>query len=524
MSGRGLRSCLVGRTAWRAFLVAPVVWIGAALAVTAPAGGAGVPVLVIDGEGWGHGVGMSQDGAYWMGRNGRTAPQILGHFYPGTSLGRATGPVRVRVLDAPGRAVIVGFPAGGELRSPRRGRQAAGFPVRVKAGEQVTVHFTGPQVKAAVAARVQAPDSVLPPASSTTTLLPTPTTRPVGPSSTSTPAPRTSTTTITPTTTTLPKGRIETSRTVWAAPAPGQATAVPVREASYRGELQAFADGDGVHLVNELDVETYLRGMGEVRDPSWPQAALRVQAVAARTYALRAMAASGELCDSERCQVYLGEQAEYGAMDAAVRATAGQVLTFGGELAAAVYSASGGGVSATPEEGFGTPDASYPYLRATPYATRDFDHWEVRISLADLGRRLGYPGQVRSVGLSRTGPSGRPLDVTLGGTAGRQSVPALEVNRAVGARSTKWGLRVEDATTAPVPPPDVSDAPVQLLPTDQLVAAPSAVEQEPDDEEPRSAENADHDGRAQLVTAAAIALAGSVAAAVVVARGRRAGS
>ena len=48
-----------------------------------------VPVLVIEGRGFGHGVGMAQDGAYWMGRAGavrtatRTAPVARPREVPG---------------------------------------------------------------------------------------------------------------------------------------------------------------------------------------------------------------------------------------------------------------------------------------------------------------------------------------------------------------------------------------------------------------------------------------------------------
>ena len=44
-----------------------------------------------------------------------------------------------------------------------------------------------------------------------------------------------------------------------------------------------------------------------------------------------------------------------------------------------MYSASAGGVSATPEEGFGTPATDFPYLRAAPYTTRQFRTFEVAI-------------------------------------------------------------------------------------------------------------------------------------------------
>ena len=39
----------------------------------------------LSGSGWGHGVGMSQYGAWQMAVDGYTAPQILAHYYTGTT-------------------------------------------------------------------------------------------------------------------------------------------------------------------------------------------------------------------------------------------------------------------------------------------------------------------------------------------------------------------------------------------------------------------------------------------------------
>src|SRR5262245_42906159 len=55
------------------------------------------PLFVLDGGGWGHGVGMSQWGAYGQALEGRTHAQILSTYYPGTSL-EPTQPRSVRVL------------------------------------------------------------------------------------------------------------------------------------------------------------------------------------------------------------------------------------------------------------------------------------------------------------------------------------------------------------------------------------------------------------------------------------------
>src|SRR5437763_10261680 len=115
---------------WRVF--AGVILL-AALA-PAPAAHAAVAVLVIDGKGWGHGVGMAQDGAFWMGKAGQSAPQILGHFYPGTSIGHASGTIQVAVLDVPNRDTVVSFPSGGQVQDTQSGGQSGGFRVSVGPG------------------------------------------------------------------------------------------------------------------------------------------------------------------------------------------------------------------------------------------------------------------------------------------------------------------------------------------------------------------------------------------------------
>ena len=55
------------------------------------------PSFFISGRGWGHGIGMSQWGAYGYAQHGTPYDQILAHYYRSTTLGKA--PVaRVRVL------------------------------------------------------------------------------------------------------------------------------------------------------------------------------------------------------------------------------------------------------------------------------------------------------------------------------------------------------------------------------------------------------------------------------------------
>ncbi|MCA1844783.1 MAG: hypothetical protein LC792_16630, partial [Actinobacteria bacterium] len=236
---------------------------------------AAVPVLVVEGRGWGHGVGMAQDGAYWMGRAGTAAPDILRHFYPGTRLGRSGGMLRVGVFDAPGRAVVLDFPGGGEVRDGESGPAAAGFPVSVGPGGSVRVSFDGsryhagtgsgpvrPAVRAAsVPARPPSPVAAAAGAAAaegptTTTTAPSllnllPKPAPLPPL-TAPPLPRPAPAAAPPTT--APEAT--SARSLWAVPRSGSTTGVPGQGLRYRGTLEVGAAGAGLHLVNHIDVES----------------------------------------------------------------------------------------------------------------------------------------------------------------------------------------------------------------------------------------------------------------------------
>ena len=489
---------------------------GAAALLGAPALGAPAPVVVIEGRGWGHGVGMAQDGAYWMRRDGADTGKILAQFYPGTKLGRAGGEVAVTVLDT-GADHVVTFPGGGEVRDTRQGGQSPGFPVRVPPGGQVRLRFDGRRYTADVAGRGSAmgtaslDGAVLAASSRPATLAqlppllprPPPVAPPLPPPLPGPPPP------APPPPPPPPPTSAVSSRPLWAVPSGSGAVGVPARGRRYRGVLQATGGGGALRLVNHVDVEEYLRGMGEVRDPGWPPAALRAQAIAARTYALRAARAGSELCDHQLCQVYLGADAEYAAMDRAVSATRGQVLNFGSGLASTVYSANAGGVSASPEEGFATSGAGYPYLRVAPYPTRDPMPWTVKVGLADLGARFGYRGQLRGVRASAVGPSGRVTEVTLDGESGPAVVRGVDFDRSLSLRSTLFTFRMESGEPPPPPPPAPGEA-VQALPVPGPLAAPGPA---PNPLVPASSDTDDGPHPALLLVAALSAIvAGATAA------------
>ena len=464
-----------GRTA---LLVTAVVLLSLMIAV-APAAradrsAAAVPIVHLEGRGHGHGVGMSQWGAYTLAQNGASVTDIIGAFYPGTQLANLGGEVVV-VVDRRGR-VRVQFPGGGEVRSARSGDQQPGFPVTVPPGGTVEVvrdrdgyRVTGGSVAALGAGDATpysaASDCILvvcepspspttpPPPTTTTTTTTTPPSE--GGDSGSGGADATPTTEQPAPATTQPRSDAVSSRPVWAVPASGSVVTSVDRGRSYRGSFEIDGPAGALQVRNHVDIEDYLKGMAEVPG-DWPAAAVQAQAIAARTYALRAMAAGGELCDTDACQVYVGTARESAGQVAAVDATRGVVVTYGGRLAATYYSASAGGVTATVAEGFGTP-YDLPYLQAHPTPTVHPDVWTLDIALTDVARRLGYRGALREVRIDRVGPSGRPLQMTLDGDAGPMRVDPQEFRRRLGLRSTLFTIAAAQADNAPPPPPDTVD-------------------------------------------------------------------
>jgi stage II sporulation protein D len=86
--------------------LASICAVAAALFLAAPAGADST--FVINGGGDGHGIGMSQYGAYGYALHGKDYRFILGHYYQGTTLG-GTNPLQiVRVLLSSGSASFSG--------------------------------------------------------------------------------------------------------------------------------------------------------------------------------------------------------------------------------------------------------------------------------------------------------------------------------------------------------------------------------------------------------------------------------
>ena len=139
----------------------------------------------------------------------------------------------------------------------------------------------------------------------------------------------------------------------------------------YCGDLTVKADG-GLSAVLRIDIEDYLPGVVayEMSD-SFPIEALKAQAVAARTYAMRRKSDSADrdydLTDTTADQVFRGLDARYENVIAAVRATEGMVGTADGRFAACYYTASNGGWISMPGDVWSGEDQGHIRRKADPY-------------------------------------------------------------------------------------------------------------------------------------------------------------
>lgn len=125
---------------------------------------------------------------------------------------------------------------------------------------------------------------------------------------------------------------------------------------NYHGDLIVYAQNGTLYCVNRVYIEEYLPGVigGEIGDNS-PTEALKAQAVAARSYAVKSISASGnyDMLDTSSSQVYKGIRASDTNSAAAVRATAKQVLVKNSSVISGLYSSSNGGEKDTSRNRWG---------------------------------------------------------------------------------------------------------------------------------------------------------------------------
>jgi stage II sporulation protein D len=397
-----------------AVLIAAIVAVAGLGFRPMPVAADGVPPLpdfTFYGRGYGHGVGMSQYGARGRALAGQLAPEILAHYYAGSTPGTRNPATIVRVLvlngfaATPARpAMIVGrggrwtidgvartFPANAKLSLFPTAPGATTWSLKVRSATGLVLY--GKTVSFAVVVR---------PASATSLL---------------------------------------------------QLASKAITSNVYRGLLRIRLTTK-VAVINHVPIETYLRGVVPLEMPaSWPAEALKAQAIAARSYALRRVhPATGtyDLYDDTRSQVYRGQRAENPATDAAIAATRGAVLLSGTTIVNALFHSAGGGWTENNENVFVSatgaivagpvsylrgssdraPDGS-SYDAASPYSTWQTTTYTAEALALILARDARTNvGSLVGLDLSRRGVSGRLIRVTIVGSLATKAVSG-EVFRSV---------------------------------------------------------------------------------------------
>jgi stage II sporulation protein D len=360
-SARGAR-----RGARTAILAAAVVAI--ALPLPALAG----RTVTIEGGGWGHGIGMSQYGAYGRALNGKSAEEIVKHYYTGIDLAEREMP-RIRVGLMQGRSAIAFTSSplsdgGGKVSvrvSGANGRLAKGGPgtnwrVEPSPTGGYRVYKGSKKIKRDGKAVFGGPDAPL-------------------------------------------IVRFERHGSLLKVTDKSYAYAYgSMQIGTYTGTCSG---GYCARLVLKIPMQKYLYGLGEV-PASWPQQVLRAQAIAGRTYAFQKAVASGQhrigcdcaVYDSTYDQAYIGDAKRTGSGEYwddwknAVDSTKHKVMLYKGDPIQALYSSSSGGHTENNENVWG--GSPVPYLRGVAdkpdYAEGHNPNfkWQLAMSWKDFQTRV----------------------------------------------------------------------------------------------------------------------------------------
>ncbi|MBW4513589.1 MAG: SpoIID/LytB domain-containing protein [Scytonematopsis contorta HA4267-MV1] len=221
---------------------------------------------------------------------------------------------------------------------------------------------------------------------------------------------------------------------------------VYINDRWYRGRTLVLPTTKGVTAVNWVNLEEYLYSVvGGEMSSSWPQAALKAQAIAARTYALYERQRQRnnpvfDLGDSpDRWQIYKGVNSESRATYNAVDATAGQVLTFNNQIILSVFHACSGGHTENVEDVWS--GRRLPYLRGVPdydMNVSECNNWTRTFSSGELSQRFPGIGNVKDIKLESFSPFRSVTTLRIIGDKGSKVLRGEEVRTALKLRSTRF--------------------------------------------------------------------------------------
>ncbi|MDL9937639.1 SpoIID/LytB domain-containing protein [Gordonia sp. ABSL1-1] len=384
---------------WASIGLAPALLIGG-IAVAGSQGPTDVgnvelsvgSTVTLIGHGHGHGRGLGQWGAYGYARKGWSANQILRHYYGGTTAGKVDRPeilVKLTQQSSVNVHADAGMRVGGQPVAPGQAVSLSGNTATILSG------CGGGAVRT-----VRVPQPFVEPIN-------------MGPSR-----------------------------------PPAEFLKFCGSNTAYRGALGY--DGGGV--ANKLHVDDYVKGVIPRESvPAWGDSggmeALKAQAVAARTYALAAIAGGKKIDDTQNSQVYGGVSGEDPRTNKAADATAGQIRLQNGRPAFTEFSASTGGYTA---------GGRFPAVADAGDSASPNHNWTAEVSAGSIGSAFGV-GALRSfevIEANGLGPeNGRAIKVRAVGSAGTVETTGEEARTKLGLKSSWFAIKGQTTRPKIVTPP-----------------------------------------------------------------------
>ena len=251
----------------------------------------------------------------------------------------------------------------------------------------------------------------------------------------------------------------------------------------YPGHMEITEESDGLLLLNEVDLEEYLKRVTPSEmPPTYELEALKAQAVCARTYAWRQIQGNAystygaHVDDSTNFQVY-NNTLTFDSTDTAVNETFGQLLEYNGDPIEAFYYSTSDG-HGTDGSVWGADASNTPYLRAVTINNKakkldltsneafesfikdentdaydsDFPmfRWNTKTTSTILDEKIGGVGRITGLTITSRGAGGYAKTLKVVGTEGSKTFSgqsrirsilgnvSLVYNRKDGSTSTGW--------------------------------------------------------------------------------------
>lgn len=440
--------------------VAAVALTGGVLPSSAHAAASVPATFSFSGGGWGHGVGLSQVGAYGMAAEGKNASQILTHYFTGTTVAPRTDAVdlRVNLLYS-----VTSMALRGEALGASGGAveiTVGSTVIKVPARDVATLKTSGSSVQVAVNGTVRA------------------TGNPVVVRWSGTRWP----------------GSTGSRPAVLNVAGPGQNLDGNGHRYRYgRVEVRSRTNAAGNRTLSAVAVVNlhgeYLRGLGEMPS-SWPMAALEAQVVAARNYAYAKYTAGirqGCWChvfDTTADQVYVGYGKEVGlagerwrtaVANTSPTATTGQMVLYRGAPVQTFFFDSTAGRTEDSADIWGS---AQPWLKSVDdHWSRDakynpgFSSWGPLVrTQAVVASAFGLKDVVRLT-VSASNASGSPRTITATSSSGATATLSGSAMTARLSLTSHWHYRTGDVD--PMAPRPAKPAPSTPAPTSPTPAAPA---------------------------------------------------